>query len=138
MILISNFGILAAAAKASKFEFDGGAEQWRMDVLASALTGLALLPFALVLVWVFHRISLYRWLIVTPALATVFAVIASSLVNEFVAPIFLYVDQALQLIGVGQFMIYVSPNLLVCFVGSMTLAWWLKRNRIDDAKETFE
>jgi len=130
MILASHFDILAAGSGPSEFSFDGGAEQWWTDVLASALTGLALLPFALVFVWTLHRINLDRWLFVTAVSATVLAVIASSLVAEFIAPIFLYVDQALQIIGVGRFMIYLLPSLLVCFIGSMILAWWLKRNRI--------
>jgi hypothetical protein len=138
MIFATHLDILAAAAGPSEFSFDGGADQWWMDVLASALTGLALLPFAMIFVWGCHRINLNRWLVVTAALATVFAVIASSLIAEFVAPIFLYVDQLLQFFGVSQFMIYLLPNLLVCFVGSMILAWWFRRHRSVRFEETFK
>ncbi|MEL7686396.1 hypothetical protein AAG596_02745 [Citromicrobium bathyomarinum] len=138
MILASHFDILAAGSGPTEFSFDGGAEQWWTDVLASALTGLALLPFALVFVWALHRTSLNRWLIVTGASATVFALIASSLVAEFIAPIWLYLDQALQIIGVNRFMIYFMPSLLVCFIGAMILAWWLRRDRTSRAEEVFE
>jgi hypothetical protein len=129
MTSASQFEILAAAAGPTEFSFDGGADQWWMDVLASALTGLAILPFALLFVWGLHRRNLNRWLVVTAASATVFAVIASSLVSEFIAPIFHYIDQAIEIFGVKQFEIFFMPNLMVCFIGAMIFAWWFKRNR---------
>ncbi len=138
MTSASQLEILAAAAGQTEFSFDGGADQWWMDVLASALTGLALLPFALLFVLGLHRINLDRWLVVSAASATVFAVIASSLVSQFIAPIFLYVHQAMETFGVNQFEIFLMPNLLVCFTGAMIFAWWLKRNRVSRVEEAFE
>ena len=132
------FEILAAAAGPTEFSFDGGADQWWMDVFASALTGLALLPFALVFVWGLQASNINRWHVVTAASATVFAVIASSLVSEFIAPIFLYVHQAMEIFGVDQFEIFLMPNLLVCFLGAMIFAWWLKRIRVSRVEEAFE
>ena len=127
MTSASQFGIL-----------DGGADQWWMDVLASALTGLAILPFALLFVWGLHRGNLNRWLVVTAASATVFAVIASSLVSEFIAPIFYYIDQAIRAFGVMRFQIFLMPSLMVCFIGAMIFAWWLRRTRASRAEEVFE
>ena len=138
MTSASQFEILAAAAGPTEFSFDGGADQWWMDVLASALTGLAILPFALLFVWGLHRVNLNRWLVLTAASATVFAVIASSLVSEFIAPIFLYIDQAMEIFGVVQFQIFLMPNLLVCFFGAMIFSWWLKQNRASRAEEAFK
>ena len=138
MISASQLEILAAAAGSTEFSFDGGADQWWMDVLASALTGLALLPFALLFVWGLHRRNLNRWLVVSAASATVFAVIASSLVSEFIAPIFRYVNQAMEIFGVNRFEIFLMPNLLVCFAGAMIFAWWLKQIRTSRVEGAFE
>ena len=97
-------------------------------MLASALTGLSVLPFSLLLVWGLRGFKLNRWPIVTAAFATVLTAFILSAVHELVYPIFIFVDWLLRMIGINQFMIYLMPNLVVCFVGSLGLSCWLKRH----------
>ncbi|MDJ0643603.1 MAG: hypothetical protein QNJ15_12370 [Erythrobacter sp.] len=123
--------ILAAAANSapeSEFGYwDGGPHQLLVDVLASALEGLVLLPPAMLFVLLVHRFKLTRWLVLTAALATILSVVVSSLVHEFVAPIFHYSGLFLELIGVHRFEYALAPGLLVCFAGSAVFGLWLTR-----------
>ncbi|MEM8725155.1 MAG: hypothetical protein AAGE86_06510 [Pseudomonadota bacterium] len=102
--------------------------QWWVDLLGSVFDGLILLPFALLFVWGTHRLKLNRWILVTAALATVFALVVSELTHKFIGPIFIYSDQVLEMVGMGRFFYLFMPGVLVCFGGSLALAWWRKRN----------
>ena len=125
----TQIAIAMAGNDTSGFGFDGGADQYWMDVLASALSGLVLLPLAFLFVWALHQFKVDRWLVVSAIGSTIFSVVFTSLADELGAPIYLFLDQVLQSIGVSRFMYLLSPTLLVCFSFSLGLAWWLKRNR---------
>ena len=129
-----SLGLQAAAAAAIKScGFDCSDEKQRLvDLLASALDGLLLLPFAFLFVWSAHRLSLNRWSFVTAALATVFALIASSLMHELIAPIFVLSDQVLEMVGLGRFWYLAMPAILICFGGALALARWCNRRKSSD------
>ena len=133
MILVSNFNMLAAGAEAaSEFAFDGGADQWWTDLLASALSGLVLLPFALLFVWGFHRLRLDSWFVLTAIMATFFSVVATEIVHAYLWQVYAFSEDVLRRIGVHRFMYMLFPNLFVCLAGAMGFGWWLKRQRNDD------
>jgi hypothetical protein len=127
MISASQLEILAAAAGPTEFSFDGGADQWRVDVLASVFDGLILLPFALLFVCGIKRLKLNRWLPLTAALATVLAVITSSLMHEFIYPIFMYRNYIIEKIGFHRFEYLLMPGLFVCFMGALALSFLCRR-----------
>ena len=135
MISASRYEILAVAAGPTEFSFDGGADQWWVDVLASVFDGLIFLPFALLFVCGIQRLKLNRWLSVTAALATVLAVVASGLIHEFIYPIFMYRNHVIESLGLHRFEYLLLPGLLVCFVGALALASLCKRGEPTEASE---
>mgnify|MGYP001392957316 CR=1 FL=1 len=130
MILASHFDILAAAAGPSEYSFGHGSV-WT-DLLASALTGLVLLPFALFFMWGFHKARLDRWFVLTAVLATILSVVATEIMNAYLWGIYAFAEDVLHVMGVHRWMYMVFPNLLVCLFGALGFGWWLKRHRRDD------
>ncbi len=118
--------------------FDCYAEQYWVDVLASAFTGLVLLPFVFLLTWGFHRLDLDRWLVLTSSLVIALSVIFTSVIDMFIAPIFLLISQVLEMIGVNRFMYFLMPNLLVWFGGAISFGWWLRRHAWSQDIESLE
>lgn len=138
MILTSYFDIFAVAAKPSEFSTGGGSEQWWTDLLASALSGLVLVPLALFFMWVFHRFRLDRWLVLTAVLSTILSVVFTSIMDMYLWGIYAFVEGVLYGIGVHRFMYMVLPSLFVCVVGAIGFGWWLKRRRSEDVSGVFE
>ncbi|MEM6475700.1 MAG: hypothetical protein AAF687_05990 [Pseudomonadota bacterium] len=126
----------AAAAAIESCGFDCSDEKQQLaDLLGSTFDGIILLPFAMLFVWGIHRSKLNRWFFVTAAFATVFALVFSSIVALFVAPIFLFSDLMLEMVGLDRFVYQPMPAILVCFGGALVLAWWLMHR---DHIEAFE
>ncbi|WP_379550803.1 hypothetical protein [Qipengyuania sp. DGS5-3] len=123
--------LIAAAvgdAPVNQFSTSDSSQHW-VDLLASALDGMILLPFALLFVWGVHRLTLNRWFPVTAALATVFAIVASVMIHDHIAPIFGYSDKILEMFGLGRFWYLLMPAILISFGGALALAWWCKRHQ---------
>ena len=127
--------VAAGAADNPLYGFDGDPNQHWVDLLASAFDGLILLPFALLFVCGIHRLNLNRWPLVTAALATVLALVVSGLTHEFIAPIFTDNNEMLEMIGLDRFQYMLLPGLLVCFVGTLAVAWWSRRPKPTEAFE---
>lgn len=138
IVLASQLDTLAAATGPSEFAFHGGAEQWWTDLLASALSGLVLLPLALLFVWLFHKVRLDRWFVLTAVLATIFSIVATEIINTYLWEIYAFAEDVLHRIGVHRFMYLLIPNLSVCLLGATGFGWWLKRHRTCDASGVFE
>lgn len=117
--------LLAAAGNAAPMtEFSTcDNSQWWVDSLASAFDGLILLPFALFFVWGVRRLNLNRWPFATAALATIFAVVVSYITDEYVAPIFVYSNKIIEMLGLGRFEYMALPAIFVCFAGAFVMAW---------------
>ena len=132
--------LMVAADSASGHEFgsDGGPDQWWLDILASALSGLVHLPFAIVFVWLLHRLNLNRWLIVTTTLATIASIVLAGALDAFVWPIYSMAEALLHAIGVHRFFYLLLPNLSVCFAGALFFGWRIRRHRNDNVGEVFE
>lgn len=61
--------------------------------------------------------------------------VVSGLIHEFIAPIFMYNKEMLEMIGLDRFQYVLLPGLLVCFVGGLALAWWSKGGEPTEAFE---
>lgn len=135
MILTTHFDLLAAAADAGAYGFDGGPGQVWVDILVSAVEGLATLPIAKVIVWVLHRTKIDRWVLLSAVLATVFSIVVVTLLQLFGLNFWAVIQQVLLEIGFGRFVYELWPAIGVIFVGSIVFAYWLKsRTQRDDAK----
>ncbi|RJY08804.1 hypothetical protein [Aurantiacibacter aquimixticola] len=130
------FAAAANGAPATEFS-TSDQSQWWVDVLASALDGLVFVPFALFFVWGMRRLNLHRWPIVTAFLATVFALFASGLTHEFIAPIFIFSEKMLEIIGLRRFVYQLLPGIFVCFASVLAIAWMSRRREPIDPK-TFQ
>jgi hypothetical protein len=130
--------LAAGGAEVSEFSFDGGADQWRTDFLASALSGLVQLPLALFFVWGFHRIGLDRWFVLNGVLATILSVVCLGVFAEFVWNIYYFSEELLLMIGINRFEYMLLPNLSVCLIGALGFGWWLKRRHRDPDPAIFE
>lgn len=138
MAIITSLASVAvgpAASNSASFGFDDDPNQYWVDVLASVFDGFILLPFALLFVCCIQRLNLNRWLPVTAALATVLAVVVSSLIHEFVYPIFMYRNHVIEYLGFHRFEYLLMPWLVVCFVGALALAWLCRRGEPTEAFE---
>ena len=135
--MASHFYFLAASAEITEFSFDGGADQWWTDLLASALSGLVLLPFALLFVWGFHKLRLDRLVVLSAILATVLSVVVTQAVNLYLWGIYAFFEGLLHRIELNRFVYMVFPTLSVCLVGAIGFGWWLKRHRNDDISGNF-
>lgn len=139
MTFVAMFLTVAAdSASGNKFGFDGQPDQWGVDILASALSGLVHLPFALVIVWFLHHLNLNRWRIVTAALATIASIVLAGVLDAFVWPIYSMAEALLHAIGVHRFIYLFLPNFSVCFAGALIFAWRIRHNRVDNVGEVFE
>ena len=118
----------AAAATIDGCGFDCSDEKQKLaNLLASVLDGLLLLPLAFLFVWVVHRLALSRWFLLSAVLGTAFALIGSSLIHEFIAPIFGYSDKTLEMVDLARSRYLLTPAIFVCFGGALALAWWCSR-----------
>ncbi|MEP2736182.1 MAG: hypothetical protein ABJP34_07770 [Erythrobacter sp.] len=138
MIGMELLAAVANGAPVNEFWTSHNLNQWWVDLLASALSGLVHVPLVLACVWGIHRLKLNRWTIVTAALATIFSIIAMGFLDLFVGGIYLIVEQMLIEIGVNRFMYMLIPNLLVCFVAALSFAWWLLDRSTVDVTESFQ
>ena len=135
IILTTHFDLLAAAADAGEFGFYGGPRQVWVDILVSAVEGLATLPIALVIVWVLHRAKIDRWVLLSAVLATVFSIVVVTLLQLFGLNFWAVIQQVLSEIGFGRFVYELWPAVGVIFFGSIVFAYWFKkRTQRDDPK----
>ena len=99
------------------------------EIFASIAQGAAILPVALLVVWLTHRSGLNRWIAFSALLATLISFVVAYLLEANGFMIGLHVDRLMQLVGVRPFNYLMWPALLLLLFGSGYFAFWLKRDR---------
>ena len=119
---------------------------WWEELFPFVVLGLIMLPVALVVVWLLHRIRLDRFLLTNSTVAAALSVMSFLMVRTFNMLVFQSMSpqealsEAIQFDG--EYRAINATIFIVGSVGSLFFGWWLKRKRTSleyrGGAETFE